>query len=148
MAARRLLVVLVLAAACTGETSPPATSPVPASSAEASEPASFGPAAEALIAFHSDPAGRDDTYVMTPDGREGPRGGGGGGGGSRSRSPAAWRRSPSPTGRRTAHASSSSAAPPRTDACSCSTDPGQSPSSLRPTSPARRRRSGLPTVRG
>ena len=70
MAARRLLVVLVLAAACTGETSPPATSPVPASSAEVSEPASFGPTAEALIAFHSDPAGRDDTYVMTPDGRE------------------------------------------------------------------------------
>jgi Tol biopolymer transport system component len=32
--------------------------------------ASFGPAGEALIGFHSDQAGIDDTYVMTPDGRE------------------------------------------------------------------------------
>jgi len=70
---RSVLVVLaLLAAACTGDAAQrdpaqPASSP---SATSDPEPAPFGPAGQPLIAFHSDPAGRDDTYVMTPRGRE------------------------------------------------------------------------------
>ena len=60
----RILVALaMMAAACTGDAAPPAAAPP-------SPPPSFGSAGGPLIAFHSDPAGRDDTYVMTPNGRE------------------------------------------------------------------------------
>jgi Tol biopolymer transport system component len=55
---------VLVAAACTGDAAPP--SPTPPTTTTA---ASFGPAGQALIAFHSDPAGSDDTYVMTPEGR-------------------------------------------------------------------------------
>lgn len=57
---------LLVGAACTADA--PQPSPTPPSTTAAA--ASFGPAGEALIAFHSDPAGSDDTYVMAPDGRE------------------------------------------------------------------------------
>jgi Tol biopolymer transport system component len=64
---RSVACLLVLAgAACTGDASPPSPTP-PSTTSPAS---SFGPADEAPIAFHSDPAGSDDTYVMAPDGRE------------------------------------------------------------------------------
>ena len=56
---------VIVGAACTADAPPP--SPTPPSTTVA---ASFGPAGEALIGFHSDPAGSDDTYVMTPDGRD------------------------------------------------------------------------------
>jgi len=59
------LLVLV-GAACTGDASPPP--PTPPSTTTAA--ISFGQAGEALIGFHSDPAGSDDTYVMAPSGRE------------------------------------------------------------------------------
>ena len=59
-----VLVVALVGAACTTDASPPSP---PASS---TSDASFGPASESLIAFHSDPTGADDTYVMAPDGRD------------------------------------------------------------------------------
>ena len=52
---------VLVGAACTPDAPPP--SPTPPSTTVA---ASFGPAADALIGFHSDPAGSDDTYVMAP----------------------------------------------------------------------------------
>jgi Tol biopolymer transport system component len=66
-AARRsvLFVLVLVAGGCTGTTTPPAPS-----STATPQPPSFGPPAEPLIAFHSDPGGRDDTYVMAPDGRK------------------------------------------------------------------------------
>jgi TolB protein len=57
---------VLVGAACTGDAAPPPPTPPSATS----EAPSFGPAGEALIGFHSDPAGSDDTYVMAPDGRE------------------------------------------------------------------------------
>src|SRR4249920_2498947 len=62
---RCVLVLVLVGAACTADASRPPAAP-PATTAGAS----FGPAGESLIAFHSDPAGADDTYVMAPDGRE------------------------------------------------------------------------------
>jgi Tol biopolymer transport system component len=68
MSRMRILVALALAGtACTADAAPP-TLP-PASSPTAPAP-SFGSSSGPLLAFHSDPAGRDDTYVMTPEGRE------------------------------------------------------------------------------
>ena len=57
-------VLALVAGACTGEADTPAPTP-----ATTTTEASFGPPDGALIAFHSDPAGSDDTYVMSPDGR-------------------------------------------------------------------------------
>ena len=62
--ARCVLVLVLMCGACTADASRPPPAPT------TTEAASFGPAGEALIAFHSDPAGADDTYVMAPDGRE------------------------------------------------------------------------------
>jgi Tol biopolymer transport system component len=62
---RCVLVLVLVGGACTVDASRPP--PTPRTGVEA---ASFGPAGEALIAFHSDPAGSDDTYVMAQDGRE------------------------------------------------------------------------------
>jgi Tol biopolymer transport system component len=65
MGVARLLIALAsMSAACTAE--PVSQSPAPPS--PTTEPASFG--SGALIAFHSDPGGRDDTYVMAADGGE------------------------------------------------------------------------------
>ena len=66
MALVRCVLVLVLAGgACTADASRPPLTPT-----TTVEAASFGPAGGSLIAFHSDPAGADDTYVMAPNGRE------------------------------------------------------------------------------
>src|SRR5512132_2478793 len=62
---RCVFVLVLVGGACTADASRPP--PTPTTTLEA---ASFGPAGEALIAFHSDPVGADDTYVMAPDGRE------------------------------------------------------------------------------
>jgi Tol biopolymer transport system component len=59
-----LVTVLLLAAACT---SAPQQSPTPSSAPVVSQ-ASFGASGAPMIAFHSDPAGRDDTYAMNDDG--------------------------------------------------------------------------------
>lgn len=64
-AVRVLASIALVAAGCTSDAAPPPSSPAPTTG-----PASFGRPGEPLVAFHSDPAGRDDTYVMTPDGRE------------------------------------------------------------------------------
>jgi TolB protein len=68
---RAAFVVLAVAAACTSGAGPP-TDPRAASSSPrpTSESVSFRSSGEPLIAFHSDPGGRDDTYVMSTDGRE------------------------------------------------------------------------------
>jgi TolB protein len=66
MAPVRCVLVLVLAGgACTADASRPPLTPT-----TTVEAASFGPAGGSLIAFHSDPAGADDTYVMAPNGRD------------------------------------------------------------------------------
>jgi Tol biopolymer transport system component len=57
-------IVIVLACACSPSSEEPGT-PTPGPTQALG---SFGP--EARIAFHSDPSGRDDTYVMDADGRE------------------------------------------------------------------------------
>ena len=46
----------------------PSSEPDPPTPSQTGESRSFGP--EASIAFHSDPAGRDDTYVIDEEGRE------------------------------------------------------------------------------
>lgn len=60
-----IAVVLFLAGvACTTSSS----RSIPSGSATGSGPASFGLSEEPMIAFHSDPGGRDDTYVMNTGG--------------------------------------------------------------------------------
>ena len=56
--------IVLIVAACTSEPRPG----VPSSSAPAA--ASFGPSDRAAIAFHADPGGRDDTYVMSAAGTD------------------------------------------------------------------------------
>jgi len=58
-----ILQLLLLAGACSPPDEPSAPTGEPTAGS-----ASFGP--EVRIAFHSDPGGRDDTYVMDADGRE------------------------------------------------------------------------------
>jgi Tol biopolymer transport system component len=62
---RCVLVLVLVSGACTVDVSRPTPTPT-----TATKTSSFGPAGEALIAFHSDPAGSDDTFVMAEDGRE------------------------------------------------------------------------------
>lgn len=59
----RMAAVLLMTAGCTAAAPRSLESPSPAGS-----PAAVGWPAGATIAFHSDPAGRDDTYVMNADG--------------------------------------------------------------------------------
>lgn len=66
-----LVALAMTAAACTSGGAPPAAAPASSPSPTGTtDPVSFGSDGGPLIAFHSDPGGRDDTYVMTPDGRE------------------------------------------------------------------------------
>ena len=61
----RVAVVLLIATGCT--TAPPTSISTP-SPAPVVSPAAFGASDVPTIAFHSDPGGRDDTYVMREDG--------------------------------------------------------------------------------